>query len=851
MIYEILNEEVNKFEIPKEPDISMVKYKQRIVKSPDNPDKIFWNSIYMVNGKPYRVRVETLVFNKEGKILAVKKDKVTKYGVMYSLPGGSTEPKILPSKQAELECLEEARVKLKNIQYTGITYQGTVIPYPNPYENPKNEIEEQKKKDYFMYYGYIVYVFVAEYNGKYKGEIDPFDEDKKFAKACNFYDRNEIDWRKEHIEVIKFYNEKIFDTPEKFNSYLNTFEYGYYINGKNIYETDNFNNYKTISLDDFIFNKCGTCWDYTEYEAYYFQKYLGFKCTTSPLTQSKTFCMYYMQHIDDDKDMPTHTWLAYNLNGNIYAFESSWKSYKGITKFNNEYDMIMEYDKRQREYYKRHNNNLYQSLFIKYVPSTKFNLTPEEFMNNIYDCKNHIVIKSDLKDFPVQQNINPHFYFYHLLPKNIKLTKYGIVSLQFMLDNKMYKEFDYYTEKYRDRLVNGWNYYPNKKPNELTREEIINGLNKFRGENGVNSIYFFKYPPYKSLGPKMKNILQHKDIYRIDLKNPEVQKYIQLIDWGYMNSNSDNKKLTQEYYENITPQEYFKNYNDSLQMNFAKLNHIAIVLIYNYIPLHLLEKIEVIEDENDFYEKKLNEEVEIFNNYLFNESLTHPTITLYHGSTKLYKEILPTAFSAGNKYFSDPSWAVFMFRQFKLAQAYAIDELIEEYFYDKLFSKEKTYPIIYFSHDGLFKYKINGYIRKDIWEIVYNKLKDMNIEVYVYELEVPIDKNLSVVGTTPTLPEYTYSGKVKTKKIYTIKLTPELFAQSYQPVSKTEYEKIKKKFKELGFNLYGPLGNILYDKDKRKRMRKIVSDKLDSGELKPGDDLSFLTKDENETTNLE
>lgn len=635
MIYNIVNEEVNKFGIPKEPDISMVKYKQRTVKSHNNPDKIFWNSIYMVNGKPYRVRVETLVFNKEGKILAVKKDKVTKYGVMYSLPGGSIEPKTLPSKQAELECLEEARIKVKNIQYTGISYQGTVTPYPNSYENPKNEIEEQKKKDYFIYYGYIVYVFVAEYNCKYKGKIDPFDEEKKFAQKCNFYDRNEIDWRKEHIEAIKFYNEKIFDTPEKFNSYLNTFEYGYYINGKNTYETDDFNNYRTISLDDFIFNKCGTCWDYTEYEAYYFQKYLGFKCTTSPLTQSKTFCMYYMQHIDDDKDMPTHTWLAYNLNGNIYSFESSWKSYQGITKFNNEYEMIMEYDKRQRKYYKNHNNNLQQSLFIKYVPSTKFNLTPDEFMNNIYDCKNHVIIKSDLKEFPVQQDINPHFYFYHLLPKDIKLTKYGLVSLQFMLDNKMYKEFDYYTEKYKDRLVNGWNYYPNKKANELTREEIIDGLNKFRGENGVNSIYFFKYPPYKSLGPQMKNILKYKNIYRIDLKNPEVQKYIQLIDWGYMNSNSDNKKLNQEYYENITPQEYFKNYDDSLQMNFARLNHIAIVPIYNYIPLHLLEKIEIPENENDFYTKKLNEEVEIFNNYLFNESLSHPTITLYHGSRDL------------------------------------------------------------------------------------------------------------------------------------------------------------------------------------------------------------------------
>lgn len=605
MIYNIMNE-VEKINIPKEPDVSMVKYKQRIVKSPNNPNKIFWNSIYMVNGKPYRVRVETLVFNKEGKILAVKKDKVTKYGTMYSLPGGSTEPKTLPSKQAELECLEEARVKIKNIQYTGITYQGTVTPYPNPYENPKNKIEEQKKKDYFMYYGYIVYVFVAEYDGKYKGEIDQFDEDKKFAQSCNFYNKNEINWRKEHIEAIKFYNEKIFDTPEKFNEYLNTFEYGYYKNGKNqLYNDENFSNYKTISLDDFIFNKCGVCWDYVEYEAYYFQRYLGFKFTISPLIKSKTFCIYYMQHIDQDKDMPSHTWLAYNLNNQIYAFESSWKSYRGIVKFNSEYEMIMEYDKRQREYYKNQNNILTRSLFIKYIPAIKFNLTPEQYMNNIYDNKGHVVVKSDIKDFPIKQRLNPHLYFYHLLPKNIKTNK--IINLQFMYDNKMYKEFDNYTNKYRDRLVYDWKYYPNKNPKDLNREEIINGLKKYRGEYALNMIYFFKYPPYKSLGLKMKNILKYKNIYRIDLNDPETQKYIQLIDWGYENSHSDNKKLNKEYYENISVKEYFEKYDDSLQMNFSKLNHISVVPLYNYIPYEVLEKIIIPETIEDLYNKNLNE----------------------------------------------------------------------------------------------------------------------------------------------------------------------------------------------------------------------------------------------------
>lgn len=858
MIYDILNEEVNKFGIPKEPDVSMVKYKQRTVKSSTHPDKTFWNSIYMVKGKPYRVRVETLIFNKEGKVLLVKKDKPTKYGVMYSLPGGSTEPGTLPSKQAELECLEEARIITKNIQYTGLTYQGTVEPYPNPYKNPKNEIEEQKKKDYFMYYGYIVYIFVAEYGGKYRGEIDPFDEDKKFANACDFYGINEINWRPEHVEAIKFYNEKIFDTPEKFNKYLNTFDYGYYEDGKNILQQDDFKNYKTISIDDFIFHKCGVCWDYVEYEAYYFQKYLGFKFTTNPLTENNTFCMYYMQHMDENKNMPSHTWLAYNLNNQIYAFESSWRSYQGIKKFNSEYEMIIEYDKRQREYYHKNNNFLTESLFVKYAPANKFNLTPDEYMNNIYDNKRHVVVKSDFKEFPVKQQLNPHLYFYHLLPKNIKLTKYGLVSLQFMYDNKMYKEFDYYTDKYRDRLVNAWGYYPDKNPKKLTREEIIDGLKKFRGENGLNAIYFFRYPPYKKLGPRMEDILNHKNIYRIDLNDPEVQKYIQLIDWGYENSHSNNKKLNREYYEQISSNQYFKKYNDSVKINFAALNHISIIPLYNYIPAHLLEKIPTPNSINDLYNNNLNE------SYIFTESIFHPKITLYHGSTQLFKEILPTAFSAGNKYFSKPSWAVFMFKQFESARIYSCSKALSIHFknYFRPNADEKIKKISYFTHDGLFNYKAHSFIREDIYKKIYEDLKNMDIETYVYELEVPIDKNLSVIGTSPILPEFTYTGKVKTKKVHVIKITPELFTEIYKPISKTEYAKWVKKNKDKiykSLNLYGPFGEILYHTDERKRMREIIEEKLKNGEIKPGDDLSFLydnnigndndTNDKNENNN--
>lgn len=830
--------EINKYNTSVEPDISKVQYKQKIeVKNGES--KTCWNSFLMVKNKPYRIRVETLIFNKSGEILVVKKDKLTKYGTFYSLPGGSVEPDIKPSKQAEAECLEEAKIKIKNIIYTGLSYQVNTEPYSSSYGNSFT-------KDDIMYYGSIIYIFVADYDGKYTGKVNPIDEEKQFAKQCKFYNIHDIQWRKEHIDAIRFYNEKIFDTPEQLNQYLNTFDYGYYnsLNGENLIKTDeHFQNYKTMSLDDFIFHKCGVCWDYVDYEAYYLQKYLNFRVTTDPLTQNYTFCMYYMQHDDIDGDKPSHTWLAYNINNQVYCFESSWYTYQGITKFKNEYEMIKTYIQRQKksqqEYY---NNQITKSIVIKYLPNKKFNLTPEEYMNNIFDNKNHVVIKSDFKRWPVKQRVNPHLYFYHLFPKNIDLTKYGLVSLEFLYSHKMYKEFDYYTQKYRDRLVNGWKYYPHKKPEDLTREEIINGLKKFRGEDGTNAIYFFRYPPYKELGPKMNNILSHKYIYRIDINDPETQKYIKYIDWGYEGSNSDNKKLTREYYEQINSIDYFSNYKDNNPMNFAALNHISIIPKDHFLPAHILKQIKIPNAKEDMYDyEELNEATDI----LTESSML--LVSMYHGSIHKTHKIEPISFSVGNK-FSKPSWVIFMFRQFNLAKWYAICESINNHINHSNISEYlNDYKHGCFAQwierDGIFDFKPICILIDKIWNKIYDYLQNNTLECYVYELDVPINNKLSIIGTNPTLPEYTYSGKLDTKKIYTITITQDIFKENIKSVTEKEYEKVINVIKKSNFTnnmIYGPFNHLLFHIDDRIKMRLLVNDRMKSGKLHPGDNLNFL-----------
>ena len=83
-----------------------------------------------------------------------------------------------------------------------------------------------------------------------------------------------------------------------------------------------------------------------------------------------------------------------------------------------------------------------------------------------------------------------------------------------MYNNKMYDLFDKNAAKYTHRITNEWNIekYKGRIESSLSREEIIDALNIFRGESGASYIYFFRYPPKKELGENMANVLKYKDI---------------------------------------------------------------------------------------------------------------------------------------------------------------------------------------------------------------------------------------------------------------------------------------------------------------------------------------------------
>ena len=97
---------------------------------------------------------------------------------------------------------------------------------------------------------------------------------------------------------------------------------------------------------------------------------------------------------------------------------------------------------------------------------------------------------------------------------------------------------------------------------------------------------------YKKLGDKIRRLSKYKDIYRINIDDEEVQKYINDIFYGFDMSNSDNELLDKKYYENISKDKYFSKYDDSIKMNFSKLNHIGISFKNGNCPLEFLEKVD-------------------------------------------------------------------------------------------------------------------------------------------------------------------------------------------------------------------------------------------------------------------
>ncbi|MBR3898593.1 MAG: hypothetical protein IKJ43_04885 [Bacilli bacterium] len=81
--------------------------------------------------------------------------------------------------------------------------------------------------------------------------------------------------------------------------------------------------------EEVLKNNVGVCWDQVELERNLFEK------------NNINFNTYFIVNYDDNK-CPTHTFLIYEDKNNYYWFEHSWERFRGIHKYKNEKEALID-----------------------------------------------------------------------------------------------------------------------------------------------------------------------------------------------------------------------------------------------------------------------------------------------------------------------------------------------------------------------------------------------------------------------------------------------------------------------------------------------------------------------------
>lgn len=168
------------------------------------------------------------------------------------------------------------------------------------------------------------------------------------------------------------------DRIKKIMDELNDIEYGFKdIYGNNlinseIWDTDFSNFYFLLSPEELLNSRCGVCWDQVELERKLFND-LNIDCDT------------YFIYIDDKENLPSHTFLVFQLNNKYYWFEHSWYDMKGIHEYNNLDTLLNDVkikfiDSRKNEI----NLELNYDTYIYKYNQPKYHITCDEFYSYIY-----------------------------------------------------------------------------------------------------------------------------------------------------------------------------------------------------------------------------------------------------------------------------------------------------------------------------------------------------------------------------------------------------------------------------------------------------------------------------------
>ena len=158
---------------------------------------------------------------------------------------------------------------------------------------------------------------------------------------------------------------------------LRNIEYGFKDkNGANLINSESwdknfYNFYYLLSPEELLHSKCGVCWDQVELERKLFN-------------DANINCDTYFIYIDDNENLPSHTFLIFQLNDKYYWFEHSWYDMKGIHEYNNIKALLNDVknkfiDSRKNEI----NSNLNYETFIYKYNKPKYHISCDEFYSYI------------------------------------------------------------------------------------------------------------------------------------------------------------------------------------------------------------------------------------------------------------------------------------------------------------------------------------------------------------------------------------------------------------------------------------------------------------------------------------
>lgn len=176
-----------------------------------------WNSIMITNDNKFlRERVETFIFkidqNRELQVYLRLNDDNT-----YRIPGGSVTKGIPDKKQAYLECKEEARIIVKDMEYTGIHY---IREFENCNEIGYNEPD--KMLNFIKWHGTYNKVYIGFFEAEYHGDIKRIDQDNDMYNNGKFYLIKDI------LSIINDNHKPIFDRVIEYSKSIQDYKDDYF-----------------------------------------------------------------------------------------------------------------------------------------------------------------------------------------------------------------------------------------------------------------------------------------------------------------------------------------------------------------------------------------------------------------------------------------------------------------------------------------------------------------------------------------------------------------------------------------------------------------------------------------------